>query len=237
MNMYYYRFPQDSDEGRALRSFHRACQRAEQAQHDYAKKVGAVAFYEDFNSFVGGVSAVVFKDPSKVNPNIWRFVAAGPNGDRTYTPNTIVTRGTVTVQPGQRPPKNTARRVYIKPAPVSDGSPSETPTEVRFLDISPRIAIAPKADCTRAVTAERWRLQLPVVKTADFLSIVHADLSSIDGTSAKKVDVVTPVFFPYHGYYYIGLQYPVRHDLFEPIDIGQFNLTKNEMLREAHAKQ
>ena len=237
MNKYYYRFPTDSAEGRALRSFHRACQRAEQAQHDYAKKVGAVAFYEDFNSFIGGVSAVVFKDSSKVNPNIWRFVANGEKGERTYAPNTIVTSGTLGVSPGHDTPRSTARRIYIKSAAVPAASPSEPPTEVRYLDIAPRIATAPKADCTRAVTAERWRLQLPVVKTDDFFRIVHADISSIESTSSTKVDAVTPVFYLYHGYYYIGLQYPIHHDLFEPINIGQFNMTKTEMLREARDNQ
>lgn len=229
---HYYRFDAATKEGKLLRSFHRAAVKAEQEAQNYARKVGAQTYYDDPNSFAGGVSAVVFTDPAKVNTNIWHYVGTQEEThERLYTPNVIVLRKERTLQPGQTIPKDSATRVYLD-APVDDGQHPRTAT---YLEITPRIATAPRPDRTRAVTAERWRLKLPVVSVAAFYRIVHADLESpaVPPSGTHSFTEQTPTFFLYRDRYYIGLSYPVRHDGFDEITQGEYQMAQNDLLREA----
>lgn len=235
MSKYYYKFPADSREGKQLRSFHRAAMKAEREAERYAKKVGALAYYEDPNGFAGGVGCVTFPQGKKVNQNVWRYVAKqSENGERLYIPNTRVTSCHRMLKAGETVPRDSAHRIWQKAKPI-EGS---TERKVTYLDIAPAIADAPRADREAAVQAERWRLKLPVVRLASFYQIVHADMSAIDGTAApKKIQESTPVFFCYHGYYYIGLDYPIRHEGFEATDQYTFNTTKRELLFEEKMKE
>lgn len=234
MSKYYYKFPADSKEGKLLRSFHRAAIKAEQEAQKYVKKVGADAYYEDPNGFVGGVGCVVFKDMKKVNTNIWRYIGKQEeNGDLLFQPNVIVTGGQRTLQPGETVPKDSTRRIWQDVQPI-EGDGERTAT---YIDLSARATNAPKTEQARAVQAERWRLKLPIVRTAAFYRIVHADLSALDGTQApRKVEESTPVFFRYHSHYFIGLDHPIHHNLFEEIASGIFTLNKQDMLWEARHK-
>ena len=67
MSKYYYRFPAESPEGKQLRSYHRAAQKAEREAQQYGKKVGAATYYEDPNCFAGGVVAVTAGYQALVN--------------------------------------------------------------------------------------------------------------------------------------------------------------------------
>ena len=231
MSKYYYKFPAESREGKLLRSFHRAAIKAETEAENYAKKVGADVYYENPNAFAGGVSAVAFKDKQKVNPNIWRFVGKQQeSGDFLFVPNVTVVAGHRTLKNGEKIPRDNACRIWMSPRTGK----VEGERIAKYLDITANATEAPKADRRRAVQAERWRLKLPVMRTSSFYQIVHADLAVLDGTAApKKIQASTPVFFLYHGYYYIGLDYPIRHEKFDPITMFAFNTTKREMLYEA----
>lgn len=227
MNKYYYRFPSECKEGRALRSFHHACQKADQEAEKYAKKVGALAYYNSQEAFAGGVSCVSFKDPKTVNVNIWRFVGERDN-EKLFMPNVNDTVGKKPLEHGKKTPKNSANRVYSqKPATDENGQ-----LWVTYIEISAVAVSSPKTDRTHAVTAERWRLALPVVPVKRFYDAVGADLSVVDGTDARKVQENVPVFFLFHDSYYIGLDYPVRNADFELIDLGEYQRKKNDMLWE-----
>lgn len=114
----------------------------------------------------------------------------------------------------------------------------------RFIDIIPMAAPAEgrrrSKDGAKAIRAEQWRIALPTVRTEDFYGIVHAEtmVKNEDGeeSAAKKEEPCTPVFFAYLDYWYIGLDYPIIHDGFEPITQGCFVARKNMMLRDVKNK-
>ena len=90
MSKFYYKFSAESSEGKLLRSFHRAAQKAEREAQQYAKKVGAATYYEDPNCFTGGIVAVTFKNPKEVNPNIWRLVGRQSLASSTTLARTVL---------------------------------------------------------------------------------------------------------------------------------------------------
>lgn len=221
MNKYFYRIAAVSTTGRAIRSFHRQCQKAERAQAEYAKKVGATAFYEDFKNFAGGVVAVVFSETDKVNRNVWRFVSTAENGEKTYVPNTVTTVKTLPLNDGQSIPKSSARRVYSQ----TEQRDSDGHRSVKYIEVEPATAEASKSEQSRAVTAEILRLQLPVVSAEAFYEAVHADKPSDQPTTV-------PTFFLYRNNYYIGLESRIHYDGIEEITSGQYIEAKNDMLFE-----
>ena len=81
---YYYEFPQDSEVGKKLADFHKACIEAEEKAEEWAKKQGAKGYYDDPDYFAGGVRAVMFdKKPSK---RVWKE-AGVVNGEPIYVLN------------------------------------------------------------------------------------------------------------------------------------------------------
>lgn len=229
MAKYYYRFPVESNEGRALRSFHRAAVKADEKAEQYAKRVGAEAFFTDPNTFAGGVSVVIFSNPEKVNLNIWQQVGVNEETrERWFLPLTKVTQGEVEVAAGRKMPIDTANRIYKRVLGSKTVNDTGKRLDVPYLEIRPVMKDAPKADRTRAVSAERMRLKLPVVRTEDFYRIVKADL-----TDVKKLSTATPVFFLYHDRYYIGMDYLSLCPDFEAIDLGMFQSRLNDMQFEA----
>ena len=234
MSKYYYRFPAESPEGKQLRSYHRAAQKAEREAQQYGKKVGAATYYEDPNCFAGGVVAVTFKNPKEVNPNIWRLVGRQEDGNELlYLPNTFIKVGNKMIGIDEKLPRDSAHRIWRE----AHRGDSETGRKVTYIDIFPVVTDAPKADRKRAVQAELWRLKLPVVRLSSFYQIVHADLSDIgENDKPKKVQESSPVFYRYHNHYYIGLDHPIHHDGFEEINQYIFNTTKRELLFEEKIK-
>lgn len=235
MNKYYYTFPAESKEGKALRSFHRAVIKAEQEQMNYCKKVGAYAMCEDKTVYMGGIVAVMFKDPKSVNTNIWHKVGIHDESyEPIFLPNVVTTIETEKLDADQPIPKSTARKLYAN----SVRQDKEGNRFVTYFKVEPaeKGGGVPKSDQARAVQAEMWRLKLPIVRAETFYQIVHADRSELDGTDARKVKEHAPRFYRYNDVYYIGLDYPIHHEEFEPITDGTFIFKKNEMIRMEMSK-
>lgn len=235
MSKYYYKFPADTREGKLLRSYHRAAQKSEREAETYAKKVGAATYYEDPNCFAGGVVAVTFKEPGKVNSNIWRLVGKqDENNELLFLPNTTFKVGYKMIGADAKLPRDSASRIW------QDGQAEDDAAErkVTFIDILPLATNASKSDQRRAVQAEYWRLKLPVMRISSFYQIVHADLSDVDGTKTpKKIQESVPVFYRYHDHYYIGLDHPIHHDGFEEINQYAYNSVKRDLLFEEKMKK
>lgn len=231
MSKYYYQFRADTPEGKKLRSFHRACQKAEQEAERYAKKVGATSYYTDPKAYAGGVVAVVFKNDSEINEKMWRFLGCQEvNGEKLYTPNVTIAYGKDVVKAGKRP-FETATKIY-KNVSVDRNNDYE----VSYISIETSEQLS-RIEHARTITAEKWRLKLPIVYTTDFYRIVHADMSVVDGTSAPvKIEETTPVFFLYRDHYYIGLNYPIHNSEFEEIPQAFFNMKKGEMFIDERNK-
>ena len=233
MAKYYYRFLVESPEGRALRSFHRAAVKADEKAEQYAKRVGAKAFFTNPITFTGGVSVVIFSNPEKVNLNIWKQVGENEEThERWFLPNTKVSQGVVEVDAGRKLPIDTANRIYRRILGSKTVNDTGAKLKVPYIEIQAVKQDASKADRTRAVSADRMRLKLPVVRVEDFYRIVRADL-----TDVKKLSTATPVFFLHHDRYYIGMDYPSLCTDFEQIDLGMFQSRLNDMRFEARLKE
>ncbi len=113
MAKYYYQFPLNSERGRLLAKFHRACIDAETKAQKYAKRMGAESYFENPNFFAGGVSCLAFKEPKKVNTDIWRLVYKDDNGTQWFEPNVRTSFGCVKARPGFTP-NEVAGRIYKK---------------------------------------------------------------------------------------------------------------------------
>lgn len=113
MAKFYYQFPLDSEQGKQLSKFHRACVDAANKAEKYAKRMGAESYYEDPNSFAGGVSCLAFKEPKKVNTDIWRMVYKEEDGTQWFEPNVRTSVGCVKARDGFTP-SDVAGRIYKK---------------------------------------------------------------------------------------------------------------------------
>lgn len=71
----------------------------------------------------------------------------------------------------------------------------------------------------KAMRIEKERLALPVVKTETILQLLQADPScgKADDGKVHIVRVVTPTFFEYWNYIYIGIAYPCHAEPLEEI--------------------
>lgn len=113
MAKYYYQFPLDSERGKQLAKFHRACIDAETKAQKYAKRMGAESYFEDPNFFSGGVLALAFAEPKKVNTDVWRQVYKGEDGTQWFEPNVRTSFGCVKARLGFTP-SDVAGRIYKK---------------------------------------------------------------------------------------------------------------------------
>ena len=113
MAKYYYQFPLNSERGKLLEKFHRACIDAETKAQKYAKRMGAESYFEDPNFFAGGAAALAFAEPKKVNTDIWRQVHKGEDGTQWFEPNVRTSFGCVKARPGFKP-SEVAGRIYKK---------------------------------------------------------------------------------------------------------------------------
>ena len=113
MAKYYYEFPFDSKEGRALAKFHHACVNAERMAEKYAKGMGAVSYYTSPHYFTGGVEYLVFADPQKVNTDIWRLANKTKDGEQWWEPNVEKVAGCVKARENFTP-SDVAGRTYSK---------------------------------------------------------------------------------------------------------------------------
>lgn len=111
--MFYYEFPCNSPAGRRLERFHHACMEAERKAEVYAKRMGAHSYYFNPNFFAGGVSYLVFKDPEKVNTDVWRVVHKTEEGELWWEPNVSISVGCVKARDNFTP-SDVAGRTYQK---------------------------------------------------------------------------------------------------------------------------
>lgn len=113
MAKFFYEVRKDSKTGRLLTMFLKACNDAERAAERYAKKVGAMAYYDNAGFFVGGVEYVTFENPDRVNKNVWRLAFKTDTGELWWEPNVTVKYGCVKERSGLKP-SDTANRIYDK---------------------------------------------------------------------------------------------------------------------------
>ena len=76
----------------------------------------------------------------------------------------------------------------------------------------------------RAVSAERERLLLPVVRVERIYNLLQAEF--IDGKTPSS----TPTFFEYGGRYYIGVGCKCLHETLESITEGTYNLKRTSLV-------
>ena len=81
----------------------------------------------------------------------------------------------------------------------------------------------------RAIHLEWQRLKLPVVSIQSLYALLQTDFKTDENDDKPKmVQGVTPVFFQMNGYYYIGCEYPCRHQDMEPVTKEKFQMQKNK---------
>ena len=227
---YYYSLPCYTKQGNALRSWHRACVKADERAEEYAKRVGAKAYYNSTDAFAGGVVALSFAEPEKVNQNVWRFIGER-DGEWLFLPNTNDSTDRLEICEGKSIPKNSNKKIYgKKTVSMPDGK-----KYVNYIEVLPAAKNASKSERTHAVTAEMWRLKLPVTSVQGFYDAVGADLSEL-GDKVEKRESATPVFFLYHNNYYIGLDFPIHQEGVSSIGRADFLKAKTDMLWEQRNK-
>ena len=113
MERFYYQFDASSELGKRMFRFHHSCVKADEAADDYARKMGAKAWYGDPNAFAGGVTCLEF-EKGKVDLKMWRPVGV-INGVQCYEPAVSVVAGAVILDDKEKSrPSDTAVRIYAK---------------------------------------------------------------------------------------------------------------------------
>ena len=113
MERFYYQFSADSELGKKFFRFHHQCVNADKAADNYARKMGAKAWYSDPNAFAGGVNCLEF-DESKGDKQMWRPVEI-IDGRQCYEPAVSVVAGAVMLNDKERfRPSDTRIRTYAK---------------------------------------------------------------------------------------------------------------------------
>lgn len=260
--MNYFTIPFKSEAGRQLQAFFNTARIAERAAERYAASMGAVAFHSDPNSFAGGVSYLEFeKEPDlavwrpalkieermcyepncRIETDVIRVVE---NFRPSDTKDTIFGRKTLKWDDVRRE-KTLKEWAVIAGVKAGEYREKELRTIVyerlkdclflRVLRIKDfTIGSRPRSrKLSRAVVAERKRLQLPVVFTEDLYSILH-----VQDLDLAAQDDSTPVFFHYKDKWFIGCNRPCSLPYMEVIDAKEFNVTANTAQREiAERKQ
>ena len=82
----------------------------------------------------------------------------------------------------------------------------------------------------RAISAERERLLLPVVRVERIYNILQAEF--IDDKTPSK----TPTFFEFGGRYYVGVGCECRHEMLESITEGTYSLKRTSLMQTSRYK-
>lgn len=90
-----------------------------------------------------------------------------------------------------------------------------------------------------SINIERARMKLPVVSTERLFHLLHADLldGQPDDGKPKFIKPTTPTFFEWAGRYYIGIDYPCKHDDLEEITEGDYRLKMITLRQAEEAKR
>ena len=241
MAKHYYKLPLDSEHGKQLSKFHRACVDAANRAEKYAKRMGAESYYEDPNFFAGGVSCVAFKEPKKVNTDVWRPAYKEEDGTQWFEPNVRTSIGCVKAKDGFTP-TDVAGRIYQK-KPVGwdavrqmysltewlafcgfhSSGDKEVDTKIvigmlrdkrfyTYIDIIPMVAPAMGRKHSRDGSRAIQAEQMRMK-----LPTVHVDdfyriMGADMGAKQKPTEPCTPVFFAYNDFWFVGMDFPINQD-------------------------
>ena len=113
MNVFFYECSASSELGKKISRFHHACLKADEAAENFAKKMGAKAYYSDPSAFAGGVNCLEFEE-FLVDKQMWR-PAEVVNGVQCYEPAVNVVAGAILIDDIERfRPSDTRIRIYAK---------------------------------------------------------------------------------------------------------------------------
>lgn len=242
-NCYFYRFDAATKLGRDFRRLWHWCINADRARERFKEKVGAVAYCPDEQTFAGGVVGVFFADDAKVDNRMWQACGKADDGTVCWVPICKRRRGTIVLKEGQFRPSDTATRIYDR-APITgkDGKTLYGYTELYRDDAKCK----PKDKrrkmpyhVRKSIRIEKARMTLPVVRTETILGLLGADLTCGKGSDGKPyiVRLVTPVFFEYEEFFYVGVAYPCHADGIEEIGAEAYSSIKSTMLKVMRAAE
>ena len=265
MAKFYYQFPLDSEQGKLLAKFHRACVDAANKAEKYAKRMGAESYYEDPNFFAGGVSCVAFKEPKKVNTDIWRQVYKGEDSTRWFEPNVRTSFGCVKARPGFTP-SDVAGRIYKK-EPVewdavrqlhslkewlafcgfNSSGDKEIDTKAvvgmlkdkrfyTYIEITPMAAPVMGRKCSRDGSKAIRAEQMRMNLPTVHVNDFYRIVGADMGAKDQPTEPCTPVYFAYQESFFIGLDFPINQEGFKEITSQCFTVRKNQMLRDMDNK-
>ena len=113
MAKFHYQVDIDSPTGEKLTRFLRQCFKCEEAAEDYAKKMGAVTYYEDPRYFAGGVVCIAFAEGVRIDRGVWREAGVDRSDGVTYwEPNCQERRGWAEVPSRDYALRDTFDRIY-----------------------------------------------------------------------------------------------------------------------------
>jgi hypothetical protein len=241
MKKYFYRLDSESRTGVAFRKFWHDCTKAAREADAWAKRVGAEQYYSSPSAFEGGVVLVSFGD-RKPDGRIWRTVGKDADGIEMYELECSQRSGEVTLKRGQTLPTNTQTRIYSRQArKKEDGTMAVAYIELYREDYEREKAGAKRKRMNKwqreAVSLERSRMQLPVVRIEALYQLLQADtrIHLEEGKAAIRNDM-TPTFFEYGQRFYISIDYPCAQPELEEISCDTF-VEKRQALMEAQRNE
>lgn len=212
----YYKIVADSEIGRQLADFHQRAVDADAAAEAYAVEMGATAYIQPSQYFAGGVEFLEFDKP--VSDDLWRVRELG--GSVLYEPNCQTVLGMMILEKDQPIPENTSNIIYettrMRWRDIYTAKPivfwalllgyrltGDNLADWRYIErmLSDKCLVhtLEYIGTPQAVEAERKRVLLPVVETADYYKVFGVWLPDIIRVSH------TPVFFMLEGMYYLSL--------------------------------
>lgn len=223
---YYYQFDSSSELGKRFRRVWNRCVKADKARVKFQERVGAVAFCPNDAMFAGGVDGVFFADDTKVDRRIWQEAGKSDDGSICWVPICKKRVGKLVMKKGAARPSDTATRIFGKVFTDEKGR-----TVCKYIELyrddkdgdqkgkQGRLPLYMR----KSICIERARLKLPVVEVLQVLNLLRADLS--DGVDDGKMHIVrpvTPTFFEYWRWIYVGCAYPCKAEGMTEITSGAY---------------
>lgn len=255
MEKYCYKVSVSSQCGKELTKFHRECISAECASEEYAKKMGAEAYHQSPEGFVGGIESLEFKD-DKADNEVWKQIGSR-NGRNIYLPNCEKEQGCAVFK--KVFPKDTKTVIYQHKVyawkdicmvyPLSKWADM---VHIKYDDIKKEKETIEKKmskyhfvqytkfsgpqkpyrdskmakTLLRAIKAEYMRMKLPIISTEKLYDLLVAN------TKTNKKTEDTPTFFIYKNHYYISCNYPCANKDLKMISPQMYTLQRTNMSLE-----
>lgn len=260
-NKYYYKFQKNSEVGKQMTKFWRACQLADFSADRYAKRMGALFYYSEPTAFAGGVSYLVFDNTKNVDIEQWRLADTIGN-DKCFEPNCYQRIGCSIVQKGFKP-SNTATIYYQKEQksweevkkiyslkqwasminlPLSDDEELNESLINKHLSNKQFLQYieyynSSDVNLKGNKTSRGLRRAIRAERERMNLPVVSADklYNILKADLSNRVqEEVTPLFFIYNEEYYLCVNYPCVADGIENIHEAMF--IKNMNMAKYYAK-